>query len=169
MFTNKKKCTLKACELPVHDILPIEYTEVAILLHSHVIRESMNLMGSYSIVVASSKLGGKGSIRSKRLLIIWDLTIKFQLKKHSGRHSEPGESIRVIIIGSLESLSSIEVQKVIEDSIIEMCWMADINTSLPEYVAARDAAELAWWDFSLSIHRELRSLPKLRLLYFYIV
>jgi hypothetical protein len=95
----------------VHDILPIEHTAVVMLLHSHVIREPMNLTGSYSIVVASSKLGSKGSIRSKRFLLIWDLTMNFQLKEHSGRHSEAGESIRVVIIGSLGSLSSIEVQK----------------------------------------------------------
>jgi len=41
---TRRNAHIKTCELPVHVILPIEYTEVAMLLHSHVIREPMNLM-----------------------------------------------------------------------------------------------------------------------------
>lgn len=158
-FTNKEKCTLEGRELPVHEILLVEYTEAAMLLHSHVIREAMDLTGSYPRVVASFELGSKVTVGPEKLLLIRDLVMKFLRKEYPYRPTEPGESIKVIMTGNAGSVSNIEVQKAIENAVIELGWTADMTTSLPEYVAARGAAELAWRAFTLSIHGELKATP----------
>jgi len=123
------------------------------LLYSHVIREAMELTDSYSRVIASFELGSKVSVGSKRFLLIRDFVMVFLRKECPYLPAEPGESIKVIMTGSI---SSFKVQKAIENAVIEPGWTADMTTSLPEYVAARGAAELAWRALTLSIHGELK-------------
>jgi hypothetical protein len=155
-FTNEERCTLEGRELPVHEILLVEYTEAAMLLHSQVIREAMDLAYSDPRVVASFELGSKVCVGSERFSLVRDLVMKLLRKAYPYRPTEPGESIKVIMTGDAGSVSSIEVQKVIEDAVIELGWMVSMTTSLPEYVAARGAAELAWRALTLSIHGELK-------------
>lgn len=59
------------------------------------------------------------------------------------------EELMVIMTGSPESVGDVALQKAIETAVEEFDSTANILTSMPEYVAARGAVELAWRALSL--------------------
>ncbi|KAF2200639.1 hypothetical protein GQ43DRAFT_481388 [Delitschia confertaspora ATCC 74209] len=141
-FKDKEKCTTEGLKLPERDVLLVEYTEVALLLHGGGMREAIDLATHDFDEAASFKLGSKAVCEKYGALKVQEFVLQFLRRRY--RFLEPPQKMTVIMTGSEESVQNSEVQEAVKTAVEEMGSAADMLTSLPEYIAARGAAELAW-------------------------
>jgi hypothetical protein len=122
--------------LPVRNVILVEYTEQALLLHTTVLSEARDL-GDTDILAASSFNLGSGSPLDGYLEHITEFV------EGVVRTCVPSnvEEILVIITGSAMDGA---VQDAIQKAIKLRVPTVHLITSQPRHIAARGAAELAW-------------------------
>lgn len=141
-YKDREKCNREGLQMPTRYVLLVEYTEQALLLDATHLCEARDSLYSYTDVTASFDLGSSngredGHTTSVKAFVFEYLSLRYPYQP------QPKE-IMVIMTGSPESVGDVAVQKAIEAAVEELGSTANMLTSMPEYVAARGAAELAW-------------------------
>ncbi|KAF2200603.1 hypothetical protein GQ43DRAFT_441402 [Delitschia confertaspora ATCC 74209] len=147
-YQNREKCRQEGLEMPSRDMLLVEYTKEAMLLHSTIIREAMDLADPDISAAASFNLGSGNRHSECHTEKVKSLVLEL-LRKRYHWLGTPGE-ILVIMTGDAESVSDSAVQQAVQDAVKELGSGVSILTDMPEDVAARGAAELAWRAISLA-------------------
>jgi hypothetical protein len=146
-YADKEKCRAEGLKLPLHQVLLMEYTEQALLLHISPIREAYDVLIRYNDVAASFDLGS-GDERAGHTARVKAFVLKYLQTQFL--YQKPKE-VMVIMTGSPEPVGDIAVQKAIKDAIKEFGAAAEMITKIPDYVASQGAAEIAWR--ALSLHQ----------------
>lgn len=148
-YMGKEKCRSEELAMPVHEVLLVEYTQYALLLHASVMREARDVLLSYGGVAASFKLGSinagvEGHTEHVTAFVLEYLHTKYPVL---GTPDNPimglPKEIMVIMTGNPEAVGDSAVQKAIEDAVKALGSTATMITDMPEYAASRGAAELA--------------------------
>ena len=152
-FTNKQKCTEEGLKLPVRHTLLVEYTRVALLLHSGSMREAYDLAWHHADIATSFNLGSAASAKPGHHDEIRELAIQL-LRKRYQAFPVPPNVITVLVTGGARDVESPEFLDVIKRSVEEAGFEAEMLSSDPEHVSARGAAMLAWRALSLQRNAE---------------
>jgi hypothetical protein len=139
---------VKRCEpdeghdFPAHDILLVEYTKTALLLHLEGLEKAVELSWPNPYLEISFDLGRS---RLPSELDIRDLILQFLYHHYNERLGHgPPDPITVILSGDAYSFSDGKVQRASRIVLEALHSSADIWAETPEYIAARGAAEMAW-------------------------
>ncbi|QKX57198.1 uncharacterized protein TRUGW13939_04306 [Talaromyces rugulosus] len=136
-FENKDQCENESSQLPDRVTLLVEYTEQALLLQTSVLREAIDLGGTYILAAASFELGGNSQMAGHACRVA-EFVDQFLRKWYQGQLIP--EEILVIITGNLDD----SVREAIQEAVKGLVAKVQLTASQSEYVAARGAAELAW-------------------------
>jgi len=139
-FHDMKKCRTEGQELPVSRVLLVEYTEAALLLHTAIMSKATDLAYDNIEIAVTFELGSKEG----REAVIREFVLQFLRRRLYNGSTDATSRIKVIMTGSLDDRSNGDVRKAVEAAVMDMGWTAEIFASLPEFIAARGAAELAW-------------------------
>lgn len=143
-FENEKKCRDEGLELPEREVLLIEATETALLLHASILREAYDLGIPVHDTAVSFDLGTgtAGMSSTDDSTQVRDFIIPLLRRRYSHR-PRPVKKITVLMTGSVGSVNSPAVRNGVLDALNEVGLEADIRAEQPEFIAARGAAELA--------------------------
>lgn len=149
-FMYKDKCRSEELGMPVRNVLLVEYTKQALLLHDAPLREAVDVLFSQTTGVAASfDLGSSnGGAVPGHADHVKAFVLEHLRPLHRFDEPKPKE-FTVIMTGDPDGVGDVSVQKGIERAIEELGTTAVVLTSTSEYVAARGAAELAWRALSL--------------------
>jgi hypothetical protein len=142
-YTDKEKCTDEGLTMPIRWTLHIEYTTRALVLHFVILRSAVDYAEAEIDAAASFEFGSDyarardhvGRIQRLVHKVLWD---RLRVR------GLPPDPILVIMTGDRRSLRDRIVQRATIAAVKELKCRCTIVATLPETVAARGAAELAW-------------------------
>ena len=138
-YESEELCRKEGLELPVRQVLLVDYTEHALLLHASVMRDAYDLASHDITIFSDFSLGSKDTKGYDGAVKIGNAVQIFTEKKYS----EKDLPLRITVIMAGDGVTTIVTQAVKEtlESIGTEVEMLDSNF---ETIAARGAAELAW-------------------------
>lgn len=138
-YKDEKACGQEGSDMPVRDVLLVEYTEHALLLHASLMREAHDLASRDIAVSADFTLGEhpeSGGAVATRI----GQAVR-QLLQSKYKYSGPPKNIVAIVTGSGAGEMVVEA---VRESIRTFGAEPEVLETEREYVAARGAAEMAW-------------------------
>jgi hypothetical protein len=160
-YTDREKCRAEGLKMPGRSVLLAEYTQHSLLLHARGMREAMDRLFTYKDVAASFDLGSNNAgvdghaERVKAFVLEYLRSTYPLLGPPNDPFGGPPKEIMAIMMGNPDAVGDTAIQKAIEDAVEELgSAVNNMITDMPEYVASRGAAELAWRALSLSHAKE---------------
>lgn len=141
-YEDYETCTDEALKMPVRDVLVVEYTEHALMLHADTVWEAQTAGGfdvySYSdFGLESRDTNGRYGVERIR-----EAVARFMRERYVGEDFI-GQSDRMLVIMTGDGVRQ-EVTDMVVEQVREVCSEVEVLDQGHEYVAARGAAELAW-------------------------
>lgn len=142
-YWDRDKCREEGHEFPFRHTLLVEYTEESLPLHRERMATAVHYSDFYSIDArASFDLGRRNHHQHGHAERIKDFIRGFL--RHVYRYLDMPEKISVIMTGDTEMVTDGPLRMAIEAAIEEFGSKAELLTLMPEFIASRGAAELAW-------------------------
>ncbi|KAH9208630.1 hypothetical protein DL95DRAFT_467520 [Leptodontidium sp. 2 PMI_412] len=136
-YRDMETCRQEGLDLPVRQVLLVEYTEHALFLHAMVMREAYELLNRDTAIFTDFSLGHIEAPR--RADKIGQAVRQFLQEKY--KNVGLPDRFTAIMTGSKIRK---EVTEAIEKAAKDLGRDVEILNGEPEYIAARGAAELAW-------------------------
>lgn len=136
-YDDQETCRQEGLELPVREVLLVEYTEHALFLHAKVMREAYELANRGITILTDFSLGHVEE--SKRADAIGQAVRQFLQEKY--KNVGVPDKFTAIMTGNTINK---QITGAIEKAAQNLGCDIDILNTEPEYIVARGAAELAW-------------------------
>lgn len=136
---SEELCRKEGLGLPVRQVLLVDYTEHALLLHASVMRDAYDLASHDITIFSDFSLGSKDTKGHDGAVQIGNAVRSFTEKTYSEK--DPPLHITVIMAGN--GVTTI-VTRAVKEALERIGTDVEMLDSYSETIAARGAAELAW-------------------------